>query len=135
MDVVSLIISIIALFYNCIRQPYLNRITKAEDNYIRLIIRIIDDYGKYQTLSSYNGTPLNEAKKIRNRILTNCKILNLCVKRNKRLKGTDAMIDTINSFIEQLNDDNYNRLIKENDLYINSFTKKNRFIQLYEKMM
>lgn len=120
-SIISLCISIASFLIGYFVVPIKEKRLRAETEFFRLFRELIDDYSKYQALASFNGTPLTEAKRLKVKILANCELLALSVKRNKRYENTLEVLGCIATFIETVNDDNYNALVNSCKSYIELF--------------
>lgn len=117
-EIVSLCISIAGFFVGYFIIPLRDRRLKAEDEFIVLFRGLIEDYSKYQSLSSSNGTPLTEAKKLKEKIVTNCELMILSVRRCRENIQSDEVINSLTDFINEFNDDNNKKLIAKCKTYI-----------------
>ncbi len=125
-EVISLCISIASFFVGYFMIPLRNQKLKAEDEFIILFRGIIEDYSKYQTLSLMNGTPVTEAKKLKEKIVVNCELMIVYVRRSRNNAQSKEVIDSITAFINEFNDKNNRDLIYKSKMYIKTFGNKKR---------
>ena len=86
-----------------------------------LFRELIEDYSQYQKLSSYNGTPLTEARKLKEKIVANCELMILYVRRSRKNTQSEEVINSLTYFINEFSDDNNKKLIDRCKIYIKSF--------------
>lgn len=122
--ILSLCISIAGFFVGYFIIPVREQKLKAESEFVTLFRGLIEDYYQYQNLSSYNGTPLTEANKVKEKILANCELMILSVKRSRKNKESSKVINSINSFSNSFTDNNFNQVISTCKSYINRFHNK-----------
>ena len=120
-SVISLIVGCFSFFLNYFVIPSSNRKTKAEDEFIKLLRLLIDNYANYQNLLKYNDTPQEDAKKLKEKILIICELMNLNIKRIKNKKIGKHLMVCLTNFIDSINDKNYNALINQCKSYLNSY--------------
>lgn len=123
-EVISLCISIASFFVGYFIIPLRNQKLKAEDEFIILFRGHIEDYSKYQTLSLMNGTPATEAKKLKEKIVVNCELMIVYVRRSRNNAQSKEVIDSITAFINEFNDKNNRDLIDKSNMYIKTFGNK-----------
>ena len=121
LGIISLCISIAGFFLGYFIIPLRNQRLKAEDEFIVLFRELIEDYAQYQKLSSYNGTPLTDAKKLSEKIVANCELMILYVRRSRKNTQSEEVIHSLTDFINEFNDDNNKKLIDRCKMYIKSF--------------
>ena len=121
LGIISLCISIAGFFVGYFIIPLRNQRLKAEDEFIVLFRELIEDYSQYQILSSNNGTPLTAAKKLREKIVANCELMILSVRRSRKNTQSEEVINSLTDFINEFNDDNNKKLIAKCKIYIKTF--------------
>lgn len=81
----------------------------------------MDDYNEYERLSKYNGSPLDEAAQLKNKIVSNCRVLEYSVRKINTTNHSKQMISCINDFITLFNSNNFGTLSVNCNEYIQSF--------------
>lgn len=115
---ISLVISLATFILNCCVTPKIEREIKYESKFMSLYTELISDYTEYQRLSSYNGTPLTYAARLRIKIIANCHMMILTIKKTKQNSVSKDAIICIKDFIENCNKDNYGNLVECVNRYI-----------------
>ena len=117
----SFAVAFLSALATCWIIPRKEKQMRYKNNFIITWSLIMDDYNEYERLSKYNGSPLDQAAQLKNKIISNCRVLEYNVKEIKKNNHSKRMIIHINNFITLFNSDNFKTLSVNCNEYIQSF--------------